>query len=199
MEKFESLPADKQKKIIDAALTVFGKYSYKKASANDIAVAAEISKGMVFHYFGCKKDLYLYLVKMCGDILTAEQKKHSDKMSADFFDRIKFATLIKISAVKQHPAILEFLKNVYFETDPEVEEEIRMMTSSGVKNSWEMLLSGIDTSKFKNPSAPILLAKLLRWAGDGVMEDRYEGKDIDARMEEYIACIDIMKENFYYE
>ena len=197
MEKFFILPEDKQKRIIDAALQVFGGNTYKKASAGDIAAAAGISKGMVFHYFGSKKALYLYLVSMCGGILASEMERNYDKTVTDFFDSIKMATAIKIAAMKKHPFILAFVKNAYFETDPEVVDEIKSMISAGVENTWDALLGGIDVTKFKDPAAPGLLAKLLSWAGEGMMENRFDITDIDTRISDYIACLDIMKDNFY--
>jgi len=56
LDKFFSLPNEKQKIIIDAALRTFGANGYKKASTNDIAFAAGVSKAMIFHYFGTKKN-----------------------------------------------------------------------------------------------------------------------------------------------
>jgi AcrR family transcriptional regulator len=197
MEKFLSLPAEKRKRIIDASLQVFGENTYRKASAGDIAAAAGISKGMIFHYFGSKRALYLYLISLCGDILTAERQGQIDMTATDFFDRIKLATVIKIAAMKKHPYILAFLKNVYIETDSEVVDEVREKISYGVSNAWEALLAGIDITKFKNPSAPALLAKLLTWAGEGVMESWFDDSDIDERLNDYIACLDLMRESFY--
>lgn len=48
MDKFLALSEKKQKTIINAALQCFGKFGYEKASINDIAVAAHISKASVF-------------------------------------------------------------------------------------------------------------------------------------------------------
>jgi len=197
MEKFLSLPADKQKRIIDAALHVFGENTYNKASTGDIAAAANISKGMIFHYFGSKKALYFYLLKLCGEIFSSEREKNLDGEVTDFFDRIRMATSIKVAATKKHPYILAFLKNVYFETDSEVVDDVRKMVSHGVSNTWDALLEGIDTSRFKDPAAPGLLVKLLTWASDGIMENWLDNSDIDARMNDYFACFELMKENFY--
>ena len=60
MDKFLALSEKKQKTIINAALQCFGKFGYEKASINDIAVAAHISKASVFQYFGSKKQLYIF-------------------------------------------------------------------------------------------------------------------------------------------
>ncbi|MCL2568131.1 MAG: TetR/AcrR family transcriptional regulator [Oscillospiraceae bacterium] len=75
METFLALPADKQKKIVDAALQVFSENTYSKASTGYIAATAGISKGMVFHYFGNKRALYFYLLDLCGDILTSAREQ----------------------------------------------------------------------------------------------------------------------------
>ena len=52
MDKFLALTEEKRLTILNAALQCFGKFGYEKASINDIAVAAHISKASVFQYFG---------------------------------------------------------------------------------------------------------------------------------------------------
>ncbi|GCD11605.1 hypothetical protein Ctaglu_32280 [Clostridium tagluense] len=70
--------------IIDAALRTFGANGYKKASISDIAVAGGISKAMVFHYFGTKKALYLYLINLCGGTMMKEVNENFDNMIEEF-------------------------------------------------------------------------------------------------------------------
>ena len=50
-DKFYLLEEEKQLKIINAAMEVFGKNEYKKASTDLIAAKAGISKGLLFYYF----------------------------------------------------------------------------------------------------------------------------------------------------
>ena len=54
-EKFFALPEEKRQRIINAAMEVFGKNEYKRASTDLIAVKAGISKGLLFYYFHNKK------------------------------------------------------------------------------------------------------------------------------------------------
>src|SRR5690625_358370 len=75
LEKFLNLTKEKQNSIIDSALKIFAKHGYRKTSISDIAKSAGISKAMVFHYFGTKKDLYLYLVNTCADSIATEDRK----------------------------------------------------------------------------------------------------------------------------
>ena len=61
MEKFEELSQEKQRRIIDAGMEVFGRNEYKKANTEDIAAKAGISKGLLFYYFKDKNKLRLLL------------------------------------------------------------------------------------------------------------------------------------------
>ena len=58
MEKFLALSEEKQTAVRNAALSCFAKHGYDKASINDIAIAAGISKASMFQYFGSKQALY---------------------------------------------------------------------------------------------------------------------------------------------
>ena len=59
-EKFLELTEEKQMRIIDAAMEVFGTNEYKHAVTDEIARKAGISKGLLFYYFKNKKSLYQY-------------------------------------------------------------------------------------------------------------------------------------------
>jgi len=131
LEKFFRLPEEKQTIITDAALKSFGTNGYKKSSISDIATGAGISKAMIFHYFGTKKALYLYLMDLCSNILTSELDNKFDHTVTDFFGRILMATNIKISLMKRHPQILSFLTSMYFEKDEEVKEAIKANLKKG--------------------------------------------------------------------
>ena len=48
-EKFYELPPEKQQRIINAGLEVFGAHDYPQASTDDITAKAEISKGLLFY------------------------------------------------------------------------------------------------------------------------------------------------------
>src|SRR5690625_5577728 len=69
VEKFKNLDKKKQKRIINAALKEFTAKGFDQASTNRIVKEAGIGKGMLFYYFKSKKDLYLYLVDYCIEII----------------------------------------------------------------------------------------------------------------------------------
>lgn len=199
MEKFLCLPIEKQNKIIDAALLSFGTNGYKKASINDIAKEAGISKAMVFHYFGTKKELYFYLLNLCANILMNEVNESFDLTVTDFFDRIKMSTDIEVLAMKKHPGILSFLNSVYLEKDNEVIADINVALMQGEGFRSKIAFDGMDTSKFKEGIDPNLILKMLAWLADGFVNRIKAGIDIDILSKEFDECLMLLKNNFYKE
>lgn len=200
MKKFLNLPEDKRKRIVDAALKSFGANGYKKTSVSDIAKAAGISKGMVFHYFGTKKDLYLYLIRMCTDIITNEINKGFDSTATDFFERIKQSSDIKVSVMKRHTDIPFFLISVYFESNPEVKSDITSFLSIGNNYRNKIAFDGMDTSKFKDGIDPKLVMKMLIWMAEGYSSQlSVSTLDLDIMLKEFYECMDLLRNNFYKE
>ena len=201
MNKFFSLSDEKQAAIIDGALITFGNNGYKKASVNDIATAAGISKSMIFHYFGTKKTFYLYLLNMCSNLIIDEINEKFDSSVTDFFDRIILSSNIKISVMKKHPAIISFLSSAYFEEDKEVKDDIAAILSQGEDVRNKIAFDGVDTSKFKDGIDIKVVMKMLLWQADGFVNNTNfkSGVDIEALCNEYYECMYLLKNNLYKE
>ncbi len=200
MDKFLNLPEEKRKRIVDAALKSFGANGYKKTSVSDIAKAADISKAMVFHYFGTKKDLYLYLVKMCTDIIINELNNGFDFTTTDFFERIKQSSELKASVMRKHTDIPAFLIGAYFESDPEVKSDITSLLAIGDDYRDKIAFEGMDTSKFKEGIDPKLVLKMLIWMAEGYSSQlSVSTMDLDVMLKEFYECMDLLRDNFYKE
>lgn len=200
MDKFLNLPEEKRKRIVDAALKSFGENGFKKTSVSDIAKAADISKAMVFHYFGTKKDLYLYLIRMCTDIIINEINSGFDSTITDFFERIKQSSELKVSVVKKHNDIPAFLIGAYFESDPEVKSDIASLFAVGNDYRDKISFDGMDTSKFKEGIDPKLVQKMLIWMAEGYSSNlSVSTLDLDVILKEFYECMDLLRNNFYKE
>ncbi|MGN1084704.1 MAG: TetR/AcrR family transcriptional regulator, partial [Lachnospiraceae bacterium] len=122
--KFYDLPQEKQHTIINAALHVFAKYDYRKASTDEIAALAGISKGLLFHYFTNKKGLYLFLYQYATDFFIKEMSRLHDYTETDFFRLLVNAQMCKLAVLSKHPDILLFMIQAYFEESSAVKNEI---------------------------------------------------------------------------
>lgn len=74
MKKQEKTQKTKER-ILDAALEEFGTKSYDAASINNICEIGQIPKGLIYHNFKGKDELYLLCVKTCYDKMTASLKE----------------------------------------------------------------------------------------------------------------------------
>lgn len=70
-------------KIFNAAIAEFGTKSFENASLNNVCNDNNISKGLVYHYFENKDELFLCCVKACFDDLVHYLKKE-DFNNSDF-------------------------------------------------------------------------------------------------------------------
>lgn len=201
MDKFFSLPEEKQKKITDAALKSFGANGYKKTSVSDIAAAAEISKAMVFHYFGTKKALYLYLIDLCGNIMMKQVNEKFDYTVTDFFERIKLSSNIEIAIMRKYSGMPAFLMSMYFESDEEVKEDIKAIIANGEGFRNKIAFDGMDYSKFKEGIDPKLVMKMLGWLTDGYMNQLSNKTEVNYEdfFKEFEECINLLRNNFYKE
>lgn len=59
-----------QERILAAALVEFGEKGYEAASINAICGKSQIPKGLLYHNFKSKDDLYLRCVQLCYDQMT---------------------------------------------------------------------------------------------------------------------------------
>ena len=65
-----------RRRIMDSALAEFSRQGYGASSINNISSAQDLSKGIIYHYFKTKDDLFLACVEECFQLLTAYLKAH---------------------------------------------------------------------------------------------------------------------------
>jgi len=56
-------PDARREQLLQCAIQLFGEKPYAEVSTTDIAAAAGIARGLLNHYFGTKRDLYLEVVR----------------------------------------------------------------------------------------------------------------------------------------
>ncbi|ANB60178.1 bacterial regulatory s, tetR family protein [Anoxybacillus amylolyticus] len=101
---FEKQPEEKKQTIIRVAMEEFMKNGYDRASTDVITSRAGISKGLLFHYFKNKKNLYLYVVTYAKNLLAEKVMEALQSVSAtDFFTRVKEIALAKQRVLAQYP------------------------------------------------------------------------------------------------
>lgn len=62
-------PDERRAQLVELGLRLFGERSYDELSIDDIARAAGISKGLLYHYFPSKRDFYVETVRSAAQLL----------------------------------------------------------------------------------------------------------------------------------
>ncbi|MDQ0087560.1 AcrR family transcriptional regulator [Paenibacillus anaericanus] len=195
--KFYNLALDRQKQIINGALKVFAASSYRQASTIDIAEEAGISKGLLFHYFKNKKELYLYLYEYCINLAINEIEGNRDIEETDFFQILMHSQRSKCKLMKEHRYMYDFLVKVYTENDLEMVEEIVQYSRPWIASNFRQFLDKVDTSNFKDGVDVPLLFQSIQWCSDGFMRSTLHNKSIDEMDEEFTRILEMYKQNFY--
>lgn len=114
MKKQEKTEITKER-IIQAAMQEFGNNGYKGTALNGICNHYDISKGLLYHNFTGKEELYLICVKRCFEALAEYLQNQKSELDIRTYLKVRFAYFaenpldarIFFEAVLQPPQKLE--------------------------------------------------------------------------------------------
>ncbi len=105
----------KKDKILCAGLKEFSEHGFDKASTDRISKDAGVSKGLIFHYYGSKENLYLFAVNKCiDDILEEFNNVKFDNL--EFIDALIKIMELKYSFFLKNPMHYKILVNSFYNT-----------------------------------------------------------------------------------
>jgi len=201
---FERLQQEKQQSILNAACEVFAKHGYQKASMQDIADAAQVSKSVLFKYFSTKENLYLRLFRLATDsILEADATARAQgTVEDDLFSVLRKNAKSRLALFQQYPWVYRFSYTAAFDPDPFVQALVRQELARypSARNG----ASGGDSSTTKSASLYQTLrqdipsetaSQLVYWVSQGYLEQMLHQEDIDpVRLEQgFEAWIDVLE------
>lgn len=194
-----SIPAEKQHDILSAGFYCFGNMGYKKTSVSDIAQKAGISKPMVFHYFGSKRNLYVYLMETASDLMEAAIEKNCDRNCDDFFEKLIADMKSKEEVIDIYPSILQFQASLVSEDDKEVIGDVEMMKERGRKFHAALSLNHINLQKFKETVNAQIVFELIAGYVESITRtlSKDDVQNTKVIFEKTYECIEMLKINFY--
>ncbi len=200
-QKYFELPQEKQDRILNAALEVFAKNSYKKAPTSEIAEKAGISKSLLFYYFRNKKELYLFLVDYVIEFSMKLVNRSKVWEKTDLIDIFRESLAEKCQACKRYRYLYHFSLQAYYEDNPELKEELSVKMSDLLGGSARYLLLKLDYSKFRKEVDVKMFLKTMIWAADGYMRQQMQigNMDPDKWNEEFQEVFDFWKKCYYKE
>jgi TetR/AcrR family transcriptional regulator len=203
--KFLSLNQEKQERILNAALKEFAQKGYENASTNAIVKSAEISKGLLFHYFNNKKELYLFLYNHFVEVLMEEFFNELDFSERDIFERLKSLMILKSKLMVRHPEVFDFMMSASMEGSEEVKEALNSTNTQLMQASYGRLFENIDLTKFQEGMDIQRTINIIMWTLEGFSNQELEKAkrlnkglhDFDGAFKEAEIYIEMLKKSFY--
>lgn len=203
--KFLNLEKDKQQRILNAALKEFAQKGYDDASTIEIAKAAGISKGLLFHYFKTKKDLFLYLFDYSTKILKTEYFGLINTNERDIFERMRQSYILKTELIHKHPFLFEFISKMVSTESPEVKDELEPGKKELLSIGYAMMVHHDDESKFKDGIDVKKAKNIIFWSiggfAGGIQEELNKSGsdkiDYDKILDEFDDYLKMLRDWFY--
>lgn len=198
---------DKRDRILNAAIEEFASFPYEKASTNHIVLNAGISKGLLFHYFGSKQELYEQLVGFVIEKMYRTIMDRIDWEQTDLFERLKQIALIKMEVQKSYPHLFDFLLKVISNQHlAKAAEMIEFYKGYGLdfeQVSQDIYTRNVDFGKFRDPATTREAINIVRWSmekhGEELLAQIGDAAPLDlsqaaTSMNHYM---DLLKQSFY--
>ncbi|ACA46004.1 TetR/AcrR family transcriptional regulator [Clostridium botulinum] len=204
-DNLKNIPKDKKEAILEAALEEFTIGGYENASTNKIVEKAGISKGLLFHYFGNKKGLFVYVYNYYFEFLKRELYMKVDTKERDILERVKKWTMIKMELMDKYPSVFMLFIKSTLNMPKDINSTLEKIQSKERMEAYENFLSNIDYSRFKENIDIQKCLKILMWTLEKYGEEyivlninkpllEINKDNIKKEIEEYV---DILKAGFY--
>lgn len=200
-ELLSKMNPKKRDSLIKAALNEFAVNDYDKASTNVIVKKAGISKGLLYHYFKSKEELYEYLVKFVFEKMTKEILDNIDYGETDILNRIASTVDYKMKLFARYPGIIEFYKKLT--KGKSVEDLIKQIESYYPGYYQDYFTKNINYDLFRKDIDLIKMIKMTQWVLEKFSEDNFlrgeqsENYDMENMQKELNEYLMILKKLFY--
>jgi AcrR family transcriptional regulator len=198
-QKFLSLEPNKRDRIINAAMKEF-RYGYKKASTDIIVREAGISKGLLFHYFGTKEQLYAFLAQYAIDLLQKDYFDMIDLGQKDILEGFWQIALLKRDITDQYPPFYDFLSGLYAHKSDFPNMEILQTYEKNQQALTQEIFARCDIRLLRADIDPQKTITIISWAMDGFFEayeSSRENQNYGQFLKELREYLDILRLCFY--
>lgn len=163
----------KKENILNAAIAEFS-HGYEKASTDAIVKSAGVSKGLLFHYFGTKKDLFAVTYDYAVNAMMSEFFDLVNFDQRDILERWRQVVFLKMDLMKKYPMIFAFAASAQFPDNDEVKNNIVEQQNKILDVESPKLFSGIDRTLFREDIDVDMALRVIFFTMKGYSESQAE-------------------------
>lgn len=195
-EKFYNLSKEKQDRMINAAIKVFAQNGYLRASTDIMIKEANVSKGLLFHYFESKKGLYSFVLEYSARYMMMELGAGMNDSTKNIFERIEMAEQCKIRMLQNYPYLDLFLINIQGENDPDVAEEAARWSAELKETIKGLIDEKSDPDLIRGNLSIEEAREIVSLTMDGYKNKAYRlGTDPEEVLKGFLPYLEILKNN----
>ncbi|RKG71803.1 TetR/AcrR family transcriptional regulator [Corallococcus sp. CA054B] len=166
-------PDERRQQILECAMRLFGERPYADVSTTDIAKEAGVARGLLNHYFGQKRDLYLKVVKR---MLLMPGIEKSVPMTGTLRERVERSVEWYLDTVATHgKTYLAVIGSGSIGADPDVDRIIAEADDVAASRTLEFLGLKAEVGNDSRQRAMIrsysglVKASIREWLRDGTL------------------------------
>ncbi len=171
MSEFLNKEDQRKDRILEAALIEFSDKGYKKASTNTIVREAGVSKGLLFHYYKSKKDLYILLYSHANKAIEDEIDNEVNFADRDVLNRLYQATITSIEAYDKHPLFVKFLELNALVEDQDIIKATKRNSLEKRARIYTKIFNNIDYYLFNDTINIDRSLEVIKWTIDRITDD----------------------------
>ncbi|HVL02278.1 MAG TPA: TetR/AcrR family transcriptional regulator [Dongiaceae bacterium] len=168
-----SVPKERRELLLDAALALFTEQPFDTVSLADIANRAGVAYGLIGHYFGGKRGIYLASMEAMANRLRAVRDQ-DPPAGQDAVDALRLGVARHIAYLESQAAGFTALMRGGLGADPDVRQIVATLRWEGAERVLNLLGA-------KRPLAPLLRTAMHGWVGllDEAVLDWLEHRDLE--------------------
>lgn len=189
----ENTAQSRRADVLNAACEAFARHGYRKASMQDVAAAAGVSKSVLFKYYGTKENLYRAAFRYAADGISAADSEAQSAADAqdDVFAAMRRTVDARMKLFARSPWVYSFSYAAAFDGDPfaralVAEEYARRGIGAGTAPTYKGIRGDVP---------PAMAGKLLFWVSQGFLEEKLKGgmAEPEELREEFETWIDLLE------
>ena len=197
-ERFFELPQEKRRRMMNAGYRVFARNSYKKSPMSEIADAAGISKALLFHYFGNKQGLYMFLWEQCARTTQRTMERYGCYEQAGFFEQMRRGLRAKMAITREYPDMALFALKSFYEKDEDIAPRIQKSYRDYLHGKGYGTPASLRAEDFRPGVNLPMMYREMYLASEGYVWEMLlsGGVDVDRMEREFAQMIDFWEDTY---
>ena len=189
----QSTDNEKKERVLTAAWEIFARFGYHKASIQDIAESAGVSKSVVFKYYESKENLYRTAFRIASDEIARADAEAASAATEreDVFSTLRKTVDARMRLFARAPYVYSFSYTAAYDA---AELPRQLVLEEFAKRG----VTKLDTERYRcirKDVSPLRAKQMIFWISQGFLGDQLARgiSEPEALKQAYLEWVDLME------